>query len=207
VCSGLDSSEYVCDACLRAKAHQLPYPKSTSQSAAPLDLVFFDVWGPAIDSFCNKRYYVNFIDDYSKFTWIYLLRHKSEVFQFFKEFQSLVERLLNRKIIAMQTDWGGEYERLNSFFRIVGITHLVSCPYAHQQNGVVEHKHMHIVEMGLSLLANASIPLKFWDQAFLTATHLINRTPTKLLDYDTSLHRLLGATPDYSNLRVFGYAC
>jgi hypothetical protein len=207
VCSGLDSSESVCDACLRAKAHQLPYPKSTSQSAAPLDLVFSDVWGPAIDSFDNKKYYVSFIDDYSKFTWIYLLRHKSEVFQFFKEFQSLVERLLNRKILAMQTDWGGEYERLNSFFRTIGITHLVSCPYAHQQNGVAERKHRHIVEMGLSLLANASMPLKFWDQAFLTATHLINRTPTKLLDYDTPLHRLLGATPDYSNLRIFGCAC
>jgi hypothetical protein len=154
-----------------------------------------------------KKYYVSFIDDYSKFTWIYLLRHKSEVFQFFKEFQSLVERLLNRKIIAMQTDWGGEYERLNSFFRTIGITHLVSCPYAHQQNGVAERKHRHIVEMGLSLLANVSMPLKFWDQEFLTATHLINRTPTKLLDYDTPLHRLLGATPDYSNLRIFGCAC
>lgn len=55
VCSDLDSSESVCDACLRAKAHQLPYPKSTSQSAAPLDLVFSDVWGPAIDSFGNKK--------------------------------------------------------------------------------------------------------------------------------------------------------
>jgi hypothetical protein len=61
--------------------------------------------------------------------------------------------------------------------------------------------------MGLSLLANASIPLKFWDQAFLTATHLINRTPTKLLNYDMPLHRLVGATPDYSNIRVFGCAC
>jgi hypothetical protein len=61
--------------------------------------------------------------------------------------------------------------------------------------------------MGLSLLANASIPLKIWDQAFLTATHLINRTPTKLLNYDMPLHRLVGATPDYSNIRVFGCAC
>jgi hypothetical protein len=61
--------------------------------------------------------------------------------------------------------------------------------------------------MGLSLLANTSIPLKYWDQAFLTATHLINHTPTKVLDYDTLLHHLLGATPDYTTLRVFGCAC
>jgi hypothetical protein len=123
------------------------------------------------------------------------------------EFQSLVERMFNRKILAVQTDWGGEYERLNSFFRTIGVSHHVSCPHAHQQNGAAERKHRHIVEMSLALLANASMPLKFWDQAFLTATHLINRTPTKILDHDTPLHRLLGATPDYSNLRVFGCAC
>jgi hypothetical protein len=115
--------------------------------------------------------------------------------------------MFNRKILAVQTDWGGEYERLNSFFRTIGVSHHVSCPHAHQQNGAAERKHRHIVEMSLALLANASMPLKFWDQAFLTATHLINRTPTKILDHDTPLHRLLGATPDYSNLRVFGCAC
>jgi hypothetical protein len=103
--------------------------------------------------------------------------------------------MFNYKIIAMQTDWVGEYERLNSFFRTIGISHLVSCPHTHQQNGVAEHKHRHIVEMDLALLANAPMSLKYWDQAFLTATHLINRTPTKLLDYDTPLHCLLGATP------------
>jgi hypothetical protein len=61
--------------------------------------------------------------------------------------------------------------------------------------------------MGLTLLATASMPLKYWDQAFLAATHLINRTPTKLLAYDTPIHHLLGATSDYSNLHVFGCAC
>jgi hypothetical protein len=83
----------------------------------------------------------------------------------------------------------------------------VSCPHAHQQNGAAERKHHHIVEMVLSLLATASMPLKFWDQTFHMATHLINCTPTKVLDYDTPLHHLLGATPDYTNLRVFDCAC
>jgi hypothetical protein len=151
----------VCDACLRAKDHQLPYSTSTSQSTAPLDLVYSDVWGSAINSFGNKKYYISFIDDYSKFMWIYPIHRKFEAFQFFKEFQTLVELMLNRKIITMQTDWGGEYERLNSFSHSVGITHHVSCPYAHQQNGVAEQKHRHIVEMELSLPATASMPLKF----------------------------------------------
>jgi len=87
-----------------AKSHQLPYPKSTSISSAPLQLVFSDVWGPAPDSVGRNKYYVSFIDDYSKFTWIYLLKYKSEVFQKFHDFQQLVERQFNRKIIAVQTD-------------------------------------------------------------------------------------------------------
>jgi hypothetical protein len=102
---------------------------------------------------------------------------------------------------------GGEYERLHSLFRQVGITHHVSCPYAQQQNGVAERKHRHIVEMGLSLLATADMPLKYWDEAFLAATYLINRTPTKLLNFDTPLHMLVGATLDYSSFRVFGCVC
>jgi hypothetical protein len=58
--------------------------------------------------------------------------------------------------------------------------------------------------MDLTLLANASMPLKFYDQAFLAATHLISRSPTKLLNYDTTILWLLDATPGYSNLHVFG---
>ena len=132
---------------------------------------------------------MSFIDDFSKFTWIYLIKHKSEVFQKFHDFQNLVERRFDRKILALQTDWGGEYEKLNSFFTKIGISHHVSCPHAHQQNGSAERKHRHIVEVGLSLLAQASMPLKFWDEAFLAATYLINRVPSKVINHETPLTR------------------
>jgi histone deacetylase 1/2 len=135
------------------------------------------------------------------------LHHKSDVFQKFHDFQNLVERQFNKKIIAMQTDCGGEYQRLNSFFQRIGISHHVCCPHAHQQNGAVERKHRHIVEVGLSLLAHASIPLKFWDEAFATAAYLINRLPSKVTNGQTPLERLFHQKPDYSNLRVFGCAC
>ena len=85
-------SESVCEACQCVKSHQLPYPKSNSVSHAPLDLIFSDVWGHARDSFGRNKYYVSFIDDYSKFTWIYLLKYKSEVLSIFQEFQKFVER-------------------------------------------------------------------------------------------------------------------
>jgi len=83
----------------------------------------------------------------------------------------------------------------------------VSCPHAHQQNGVAERKHRHIVEVGLALLANASMPLKLWDEAVLTATYLINILPSKVIDFDTPSERLFKEKPDYKSLRVFGYAC
>ena len=81
---------------------------------------------------CRQNdYYISFIDDFSKFTWIYLLRHKSKVLQKFHDFQSSVERQFNKKILAIQMDWGGEYQKLNTFFQRIGISHHVSCPYAH----------------------------------------------------------------------------
>jgi hypothetical protein len=88
------------------KAHQLPYPKLSSVSSVPLELVISDVWGPARESVRHKKYYVSFIYDFNKFVWIYILKHRSEVFEHFRDFQNLVERLFDQKIIAMHTDWG-----------------------------------------------------------------------------------------------------
>ena len=85
------NKDIVRDACQKGNSHQLLYPKSTSVSSSPLELVFSYLWGPASTSIGKNNFYVSFIDDFSKFTWIYLLRHKSEVFQKFHEFQNMVE--------------------------------------------------------------------------------------------------------------------
>ena len=201
-----NNSGVICDACQMAKSHQLSYPKSNSVSSKPFELVFTDVWGPAPTSVGRHSYYISFIDDFSKFTWIYLLRFKSEVFQCFRDFQNMVERQFSHKILAVQSDWGGEYQSLNAFFKRLGIAHHVSCPHAHQQNGSAERKHRHIVEVGLSLLAHASMPLKYWDQAFLTAVFIINRLPSKTIHNNTPHDLLLGSSPDYSFFRTFGCA-
>ena len=125
----------------------------------------------------------------------------------FKIFKTQLSEDLIKKILAMQTDWGGEYEKLNSFFQKIGIAHHVSCPHAHQQNGAAERKHRHIVEVGLALLANASMPLKFWGEAFLAANYLINLLPSKVIDFKTPVELLFQEKPDYKSLRVFGCAC
>jgi histone deacetylase 1/2 len=175
----------ICHACQMGKSHQLPYPQSSSVSTGILDLIFSDVWGPVPNSVGRNKYYVSFIDDHSKFTWVYLLCQKSEVFACFRDFQSLLERQFDRKICSVQTDWGEEYRALSSFFTSMGISHHVSSPHAHQQNGSAERKHHHIVEVGLSLLAHASMPLQFWDEAFITVVFMINRLPSKVIGQET----------------------
>jgi histone deacetylase 1/2 len=89
----------------------------------------------------------------------------------------------------------------------MGISHHVSCPHAHQQNGSAARKHRHIVEIGLTLLAHASMPLKFWDEAFLTAVFLINRLPSRVINNETPFFRVHAKHPDYSFLKTFGCAC
>lgn len=145
----------VCSACQQAKAHQLPFTLSSHVSSSPLELVHTDVWGPARVSVNGYRYYLSIVDDYSRFVWIYFLKNKSDVEPIFLQFQTHVERLLGKKILAVQSDWGGEYRRLHKHFSREGIVHKISSPHTHQQNGLVERKHRHIVETGISLLAQS----------------------------------------------------
>jgi histone deacetylase 1/2 len=200
-------SDTVCDACQQGKIHQLPFSESSRVVKTPLELVFLDVWGHTQTSVSGHNYYVSFIDAYSRFTCLYLIKLKSDVFDVFLQFQAHVERLLQTEIISVQSDWGGEYHNLNTFFQKLGISHRVSYPHTHQQNGVAECKHRYIVETGLTLLAHASVPFCYWSDAFTTACFLINRLPTCLLHMKTPLEILLHETPDYTFLKVFGCAC
>ena len=197
----------ICDAFQQGKSHQLPFSLSSRVTTSPLEIIYSDVWDPAQVSVSVHEYYVSFVDAYSRFTWLYLLKHKSDVYQIFLQFQQHVECLLNKKIVNVQTDWGGEYHKLNKFFSDIGVSHRVSCPHTHQQNGTAERKHRHIVETGLTLLAHASVPLRFWSDAFSTACYLINRLPSRVISMQTPVERLLGEAPDYTFLKVFGCAC
>jgi hypothetical protein len=76
------------------------------------------------------------------------------------------------------------------FFQKLVIAYHVSCPHAYKQNGFLERQCRHIVEVNFSLLVLASMPLKFWVKAFLTATYVINHTPSKVIDLSTLFTRL-----------------
>jgi len=132
---------------------------------------------------------------------------KSDVFNMFHKFQVLVERQFSCKIESVQTDWGGENNKLNSFFKTVGIHHHIICPYTHEQNGTVERRHHHIIEAGLTLLGHCKAPLKFWNYAFENSVYLINRMPTSVLWNKSPFETLFHQPPNYGFLRTFGCPC
>jgi len=89
----------------------------------------------------------------------------------------------------------------------MGIDHFVSCPHTPEQNGIAERKHRHIVETGLTLLAQASMPQRFWDDAFFSGIYLINRLPSSVLNFTSPFEKLFHRQPNYNMLRIFGCQC
>lgn len=83
--------DVVCDACQQGKSRQLPFSLSSHVTHAPLELIHSNVWGPAQTSVSGHNFYVSFVHDYSRFTWLYLLKRKCDVFDLFLKFQNHVE--------------------------------------------------------------------------------------------------------------------
>jgi hypothetical protein len=80
--------KFECETCIKAKSHRVSYPSSLSKSIFPFDLIHSDVWGPApISTKTRNKWFVLFIDDCTRMTWLYLLKTKDEVANVFKMFQ------------------------------------------------------------------------------------------------------------------------
>ncbi|RDX67286.1 hypothetical protein CR513_53861, partial [Mucuna pruriens] len=100
--------------------------------------------------------------------------------------------------------WGEFFTKLHND---LGVVHRLICPHTHNQNGDVECKHRHIVELGLTLLHQASLPLKFWDHGFVTVVYLNNRLPLSSINFAVPFQLLFKQLPDYKILWVFGCSC
>ncbi|KAL5545398.1 hypothetical protein UlMin_005085 [Ulmus minor] len=202
------NKDLICSSCQYAKSHRLPFPISHSRASSPLELVHTDTWGPApLLSTSGARYFILFVDNHTRFTWLFPLQTKDQALKAFIQYKILAENQFNGKIKAIQSDNGGEFKVFARFLQSHGIAHRFSCPYTSAQNGRVERKHGHVVETGLALLARASLPLKYWLYAFQTAVFLINRMPTKILDFSSPYSTLLHKSPDYNMLKIFGCLC
>lgn len=110
-------------------------------------------------------------------------------------------------IKSLQTDWGGKFQNVSTFVKTLGIIHRVSCPNTQEQNGVVERQNCIIVEKGLKLLAQSSLPQLFWEHAFKTATYLHNHTITHVLNNASPYQKLYNKTSDYDFMKTFGCLC
>ena len=125
----------------------------------------------------------------------------------FVKFNIFIEKHLQKSIKTVQTDWGGEFRSFSSLLNNSGIHFRHHCPHIHHQNRRIERKHRHIVDIGLTLLAQAHLSLKLWWNAFQTAVYLINRLPTPVLNNISPYQKLFHQKPNYSTLRIFGCAC
>lgn len=139
------------------------------------------------------------------------MKEKSEVGPIFRKFNTMIQTQFQTKIQVLKSDNAREYfeASLGDYFENQGIIHQSSCVDTPQQNGIAERKNRHILEVARSLMFTTHVPKHFWGEAVLTATYLINRMPSRILQfkspYDTLLHtfpttRVLTTLP----FKVFG---
>ncbi|KAG6465891.1 hypothetical protein O3G_MSEX015473 [Manduca sexta] len=197
-----------CAECIKGKLSKLPFPKkSYSRATQVLGLVHTDVCGPMpCVSFSGAKYFLTFIDDFTRKTFVYFMRTKDEVFEHFKNFKAMVENETNHKIKILRSDNGGEYInlKLQAFLKNCGIKHQTTVAYSPQQNGVAERANRTIVEKTRCMLLDAGLSNKFWAEAVNTAVYLKNRSPTKAVLGVVPEEKWSNSKVSLSNLRIFG---
>ena len=120
------------------KSHKLPFSNTSIRSSRPLDVVFSDVWTAPSYSVDGFKYYIIFVDHFTRYIWLYPLKLKSQVIHLFPTFKALVEHQFSSKIKTLYSDNGGEYIGLRSFLADHGIQHLTSPPHTPEHNGIAE---------------------------------------------------------------------
>lgn len=155
---GSSTSPSVCNECQLGRSSKLSFNKSDCITSSPLQLIHTDIWGhtPSF-SISGYRFYIIFVDDFSRFTWFFPLKEKSQAFFTFQQFKTLVENQFDLKIKILRCDNGGEYTNklFRQFLAVSGIVQQYTCPYTPEQNGMSERKHRHIIELARTLFARS----------------------------------------------------
>ncbi|RVW90198.1 Retrovirus-related Pol polyprotein from transposon TNT 1-94 [Vitis vinifera] len=160
----------------------------------------------------GSRWFVTFVNDHTRVTWVFLMKKKSEVREIFENFNNMVQTQFQAKIQVLRTDNAREYYHniLGSYLLENGIVHQSSCIDTPQQNGVAERKNRHLMEVARSLMIASNMPKQLWGEAILTATYLINRMPSRILQFKTLCQILLAAYPSariISSIPVKVFGC
>ena len=205
----LDGKQSFCEACVQGKMHRLPHPPLKDiKSTERLQLVYTDVCGPMqTQSIGGSRYFITFVDDYSRYCRSYFMKQKSEALDKFKEFKAAAEKESGKTIKALRSDRGGEYmsEEFICYLKQSGIRAESTAAYSPQQNGVAERLNRTLGEAARSMLFYAGLSNSYWAEAVSTATYLRNRMVTTALKSGRTPYQLwCGKKPSLKHLRTFG---
>lgn len=146
------------------------------------------------------------IDDYTRKTWVFLLKQKGEVFECFHQYKALVEKQSGYYIKVLRTDRGGEYIS-NDFLRYCmehAIHNKFTTRYTPQQNGVVERNNRTIMEMARSMLKAKHFPNDYWAKVVACVAYILNRCPTKSVQNNVPEEAWSGRKQNVTHMRVFG---
>ncbi|KAI5323652.1 hypothetical protein L3X38_032724 [Prunus dulcis] len=203
----IHSEKEICEGCIFGKFHRLPFSQSSWRAKAPLELVHADICGPTrTPSFNNKRYFILFVDDFSRMMWVYFLEQKSEAFSVFKQFKAFGENESGHNLKVLRTDRGGEFtsNEFSEYCKSNGIKRELTARYTPQQNGVAERRNRTIVEMARSMVKAKSLPNTFWAEAIHTAVFILNRSPTKAVKDKTPFEAWHRFKPKVDFFKIFG---
>jgi hypothetical protein len=175
----IDHPDEVYESCVLSKHHRSSFAKEVNWKAnKPLELVHTNVCGPIKPMSTRQNRY------FSRKTWIYFLKRKSEVLNCFKDFKVIVEKQSGYKIRTVRSDQGEEYTSndFEAFCTQQGIRHQTTPAYILQLNGAGERKNQTILDMARSLLKAKKLPKQYWAEVVLCAVYLLNRCPTRSLE-------------------------
>ena len=175
--------KHKCEVCVEAKMAK-PLFHSIEKNIEPLDLIHNDICDlKFVQTRGEKMYFITFVDDCTRYCYVYLLRSKDEALDVFKHYKNVVENQLSKKIKAIKNDRGGKHEApFGEFCSKHGIIHQTTAPYSPQLNGVAERKNRTLKEMMNAILITLGLPQNLWGEAILSANHILNKIPHKNKD-------------------------
>ena len=140
----------ICSVCPKARLHRQSFPLSITRATRILELIHVDIWGAyKCSTHDGYRYFLTIVDDYSRATWVHLMSTKSNAFPLLQSFLALVETQFGISVKCIRSDNGMEFQDSTAlhFYANKGIIHQKSCVNTPQQNGIVERKHKHLLEV------------------------------------------------------------
>jgi len=197
---------YKCKVCACSKMKNLPYKPSNSRAKKPFDLIHMDTVSSPDSSLYGNKYFLTILDDHTRYSWVYFLKSKDQVYYTFLNWYKRIHNIFNTNIKFIRTDNGTEFVNKNfsSFCNENGIIHQLTVPYNPQQNGRAERLNEKLIYTAASLLTESKLNRKFWEDAIHTANYIHNRLPHKGINDQVPFELLYNEKVDYNHLKVFG---